>query len=255
MVLKYPVSFPNRLEVLRHFKVHEEEKKVFREEGERKDRVIQQIKDQNSSYREDTQTKDQQKVAEIDQLKVIFSSEIEQLRLQVRDLNAQNQLLKAEKEAEITELKFKVTLYETQIENNAKTLVQVNKQFHAQLAKEKEYYETQLVKEKMQFEVQLTKEREAGQRLANENHDLQSEVSKSRTKIDSLQCTNSTLEADVTLKDVTISKKDAAIIRKDSELEAKARVLQEKDALISGMSEQLTRARECLTSTQQVSCE
>ena len=52
-----------------------------------------------------------------------------------------------------------------------------------------------------------------------------------------------------------ISSKDAAITRKESELEAKVRVLQEKDAIISGMSEQLTRARECLATKQQVSHE
>ena len=78
------------------------------------------------------------------------------------------------------------------------------------------------------------------------NQDLQSEVSISRTNINSLQHTNSTLEAD-------ISRKDAATKRKESELEVNARVLQEKDAIISGMSEQLTRARECLATKQQVS--
>ena len=77
-------------------------------------------------------------------------------------------------------------------------------------------------------------------------------MSNIRSSIDSLQRINSTLEADITLK---VGSKDAAILRKESELEAKIRVLQEKDAIISGMSEQLTRARECLATKQQVSNE
>ena len=43
------------------------------------------------------------------------------------------------------------------------------------------------------------------------------------------------------------------ISRKDSEIEAKTRAPQEKDSTISGISEQLTRARECLTTKLHVS--
>ena len=38
-----------------------------------------------------------------------------------------------------------------------------------------------------------------------------------------------------------------------SELEAKMRLLHEKDAVISGMSEQFAKAKECLATKQQVS--
>ena len=264
--LQFPASFANRLEMLRRTEVQEEEKRALREEGERKDRVIQQNENQILSYREGVQAKDQQKAAEIDQLKVVHSSEIEQLRLQVRDLNSQNQLLNDEKEAEVTELKSKVTAYETQIENNARTLLQEREQFDAQLDEEREKFEKELAKKTEQFETQLAKkteesekqlakEREVSRTLANENHDILSEVSKLRTKTDTLQHNISTLKADVMLKDGNVSSKDAAITRKESELEAKIRVLQDKDAIISGMSEQLTRARECLATKQQVSHE
>ena len=49
-----------------------------------------------------------------------------------------------------------------------------------------------------------------------------------------------------------ISTLKAESSRIDAELQA--RLLQEKDSIISGMSEQLTRAREYLSSNQQVSC-
>ena len=47
--------------------------------------------------------------------------------------------------------------------------------------------------------------------------------------------------------------KDNNILRMTSELEAKSRALGEKDATISAMNEQLTKARECLGMKQQVS--
>ena len=219
MVLQFPASFANQLEMLRNIENQEDEKRSLREEGERKDQIIQQNENQISIYKKEVQTKEQQKAAEIDQLKVVHFSEVELLRLQVRDLNAQNQLLNDEKEAEVTELKSKAALHEAQIE-----------QFHTQLAKEREKY-------------------------ASENHDLLSEVATLRIRNDSLQHTNSLLklEADNMLKDGSISSKDAAIKRNESELEAKTKLLQEKYAIISEMSEQLTRAREYLATKQQVS--
>ena len=45
----------------------------------------------------------------------------------------------------------------------------------------------------------------------------------------------------------------ASAKRKDSELEAKSRALEEKDATISAMSEQPTKARRYLTTKKQVS--
>ena len=48
---------------------------------------------------------------------------------------------------------------------------------------------------------------------------------------------------------------DATVKRKDCELKAKSRALKEKDAIISAMSEQLTKTREYLATKQQVSSE
>ena len=84
---QFPTSFANRLEMLRQIEVDGEEKRALTEEGERKDRVIQQ------------------KIAEV-----------EQLRLQVRDWNTKYQLMKAENEAKIGELKSKAGALESQVE-------------------------------------------------------------------------------------------------------------------------------------------
>ena len=144
MVLQFPASFVNRLEMLRQIEAIEEEKRALSEEGERKDRVIQQKESEISSLREEVQAEKEQKVAEIDQLQVAFSSEIEQLRLQIRDVNTESQLMKASNEAETTELNTKCAILEDQV----KTLLQ-----------ERDEQELQARSERQQLEAILTKER------------------------------------------------------------------------------------------------
>ena len=52
MVLKFPASFANRLEMLKQIEEDKVEKSVLIKEGERKDRVIQQGKEQVLVYKE-----------------------------------------------------------------------------------------------------------------------------------------------------------------------------------------------------------
>ena len=61
-------------------------------------------KKKNKFYRskKELQAKDEQKSEEIDRLKLAYSNEVEQLHLQHRDMEAQNQHIKAENEAEIS---------------------------------------------------------------------------------------------------------------------------------------------------------
>ena len=264
MVLQFPASFANRLEMMRRIEAVEEEKKALTEEGERKDRVIQQKEDEISLHREEVQAEKEQKITEIDRLKLAHSSEVEQLRLQVRDVNTQSHLIKAENEAEITQLKSKTGALESQVENNtqimlqereqsARRLTEERKRCEIRLRKEREQSEVQLVKERQQYEAQLANQREANRKLMAAGLDLQSELSKSRSEITTLQDTNSKLQSDIIEKDTTIQINYASSKRKDSELEAKSRALEEKDATISAMSEQLTKTREYLATRQQVS--
>ena len=271
MVLQFPASFVNRLKMLRQIEAVEREKRALTEEGERKDRVIEDKESQVSSLRKEVQAEKERKTSDIDRLKLVYFSEVEQLRLQFRELNTQNQLMKAEKEAEIVELKSKAEVLKNQVENNAKSLLQEREQSARQLIEEREQHEIQIKKEREQSEIQLAKEkeqneillvkerqllikeREANRKLVADAQDLQSNLLKSRSEITTLLDTNSKLQSDVTEKDTTIQMKDTSVKRKDSELEAKSRALEEKDATISAMSEWLAKTREYLTTKQQVS--
>ena len=239
MVLQFPASFANRLEALRKIDTVEEEKRALTEEGERKDRFIQQKESQISSLGEEVQSKEEQKTAEIDRLKLAHSSEVEQLRLQIRDVNTQKHLVTAKMEAELVELKSHVALYESQIENSLKILMQEREEFKA--------------KEREQSELQLAKERETNNKLTANVHNLECDLSKLRSENMTLQHTISKLQADIVGKECTIQINAASANRKDSELEAKGRALEEKDATISALSEELTKAREYLATKQQVS--
>ena len=214
MVLQFPASFANRLEMLRDIERMEEEKRALRAEGE----VENQRKDQQIvSLREEAEEKEE----EIVRLNLVYSSEVEQLKLEARDLNAQIQLLSATNEADVTELKTKVAVFEDQIENNDIIMHEQREEFKAEIE---------------QIRAQVA-------RLTDEKHQLESE---SVVSTASLKHKISTLEAET-------SRKTATVERNESELKAKTRVLEEKEAIISGMSEQLTRAREHLSSKQQVS--
>ena len=228
MVLQFPASFANRLEMLRRIEADGEEKRALTEEGERKDRVIQQKENENSLHRVEAQAEKDKNSAEIHRLKLAHSSEVEQLRLQVRDLNTQSQFKNVKNEAETTELKSNLEALESQVENNAKTMLQEREQSARRLTEERE-----------QCEIRLRK-------LMANVRDLQSELT-------TLQDTNSRLQSDITEKDTAIQINYASSKRKDSELEAMSRVLEEKDATIAAMNEQLTKTREYLTTKQQVS--
>ena len=222
---QFPASFANRLEMQRCIEAFKEQVSVLREE---KEASIKQKKEQILILRQEAE----QKLEEIGQL---HSSEVEQARLHIRDLNLQNQLLAAKIEAEVTELKAKVALFEAQIENTEEILKQERETFSKQLAKEK----NQSSADREQLEIQLTKERELRKAL-------QSEISELILRINSLQCTNAKLKAD-------ISRIDAHTVRNEAELKVNDKVIQEKDAVISGLGEQLTKTREYLTTKTQVS--
>ena len=206
MVLQFPASFANRLEMLRHFQHQEEEKRVLVEKRETENRQNQQ---KITRLKEEAQ----EKAEEVDRLNLSYSSEVEELKLQVRDLNSQNEQLKVEREAKSKEMNSKVAFYETQI-----TDLEMQK---AQTAKQREDYA-----------IQLASERESCRRLTNE-------LSQSKTKVSSLESEG--------------SRRDATIEGSTTELESKSRALEEKDSIISGMRQQLTRTREYLTAKQQVS--
>ena len=303
MVLQFPASFANRLEMLRHIQHLEEEKRALEEreaemqalmdereaekeaeqqamreereaerqalmeereaerqalmeerEAERQALMEEREAENRQNQQEISRLREeaQKKAEEVDQLNLCYSSEVEELKLQVRDLNSQNEQFKVEREAKSKEMVSKVTFYEYQIQKKDKAMKQEREEHTTQLAKERSALETQrtdfrtqilqitrqreeleaqITRQEEDYAIQLASERESGMRLTNE-------ISQSMTKVSNLEAES--------------SRKDATIERNKTELESKSRALEEKDSIISGMRQQLTRTREYLIAKQQV---
>ena len=165
MVLQFPASFTNRLEMLRHIQHQEEEKQVLREEREEA----------------------QEKADEVDRLNLSYSSEMEELKLQVRDLNSQNEQLKVEREAKSKEMNSKVGFFEMQVAD----------------------LETQIATQREDYAIQLANERESCRQLTNI-------LSQSRTKVSSLEAESSRKDATIERNETELESKSKALEEKDS---------------------------------------
>ena len=196
--------------MVREIEANKEEIRALTEDGEKKDRIIEQRESKISSLREEVQAKHKQKIAEMDQLKLFHSNEVEQLRLQVRELNTHSKLMKAENEAEVAELKAKAKALEIQVKNYIKILLQ-----------EREESARQLIGERKRHDIQLAKEKEAKRKLIADYQDLQSDLSTLKSEVIALQEANSQLHCDITEMNVTIQLKDAS--RKGRTLNLKQR--------------------------------
>ena len=272
IVQKCLSSFSNQLDMLRHIEASDKEQANLKNKVEQMSQVIDKNEAQISTLKEEVHIKEQQindKEGEhakeleeqANQLKIVHTTEVEELQSQNRDLKDQYQSLKVKNETELADLQDKIERYESELESSAKTLIQAREQFDEQLSKRieqekenlakiKDEHETQLAKERDEFQSSLANARELGEKIAAENSQLLSEVSNLRSENDNLEKRNSTL---VTSCAHTVSRKNRAIATKDSEIEAMTTVVQEQDCIISEISQQLIGAKEYLTSKQQVS--
>ena len=230
MQLQYPASFANGSEMQRQ---------IIEALEQRKDGIVHQ--------------KEEQKII---QLNLAHSSEVKHLQQQIKAINARNQMIKAEMDAELVELKSRAAVYDSQIECKTKQLTEEKEQYELRIMTEKEESEARLTEERELLTKESKREKERNIELVAEVHSLLHNLSRSRSETATLKCVVSKLKHNIDDKDKVIQVKDASANKKDSELEAKSRALEEKDAIISTMFEQLTKAREYLMTTkQQVSSE
>ena len=202
MTSQHQASVTNRLELMRRADQHEEEKHVLREKRKQVQTELDKISRQN----------------------LVYSSEVEQLKLQNRDLISQKECLTAESEATITNLKTNIEVATAQIEDN----IQERQRFEERIAKQ--------VEESNALKAELGCQLSTHMRQINE---LRKEISQLKMDTNFLQHKVVTMEAEN-------SRNKATIV-------AKSRALEEKDIIISGMCQQLARARDYLASKPQVS--
>ena len=198
MTSQVSFNFPNKVEVLRHFQV----------QGHTgtQERTLETAIDHD-------QQRDLGFNGEIEGFNVVNSSEVEQMRLQINDLLAQNQLLASKNDAEVTELNVKIQT---------------------------------LDRERSELQSQIVDGSNSREILEGEIRSLRSEIAQSRASINSLQREIQMQEAHIEANEVTIATKEA-------ELEVNLRTLNENSSIMSGKTEELAKLREHLAIKQQVS--
>ena len=142
MVLQFPAFFANRLEMLRQITQIEEEKRVLNESTKKQANIIKEKEIQFASLMENVQTNEQREAAEVDRLKWIHSSEVEQLQLRIKDLIAENKLLSDELEANSSLLKAQISAANLNIESKSKVISEKNaiiSQMSEQLTNARDY--------------------------------------------------------------------------------------------------------------------
>ena len=107
MVLQFPASFANQVEILRQIEMAEEEKKALIEEGKRKEKALERHQLLLEISNEKSRTKELEIASETNRLSKLHSIEVEHLQLQVRDLTSQNSLLSSQLEIRNSEIELR----------------------------------------------------------------------------------------------------------------------------------------------------
>jgi serine/threonine protein kinase len=258
MMLQFPTSIVNPLELLCPIRA---------EEGEK--RATETIQVHRNNFMKVTKR-------ELDNLgSCDMEFQMEHLQLQIEDLQTQKQVLECEKKvleternlarAETVSLKRQtgkqeevlndaILSFERSLSSEKSSVIEAIKDEHKHLLeKQRQVHEQTLQRERQKSQQMLQEIHEECQRKEAElvekrniSDELKAESITSKTKIELLKSTVSTLEETLVATAATISVKDA-------EVEVKSEALQQREYTISGLNEQLTRAMEFLVTKKQVS--
>ncbi len=233
--------FANQLEMLARIEADEEEKRIVRLDLETKLQVLKQKEKQITILEAKLEGKDVDNSKQIEQLRLALSAEVEQQRLLNEDLLSQIQGLHAEKQS------ISQSAQSTQNEKEvlAAQMSKYNQEMNATLKSFEEKHHQERQKQQQLF----AEEKQQYERALEEERDLHNKAS---VQISALQAEVHMLKSNEECFKSSLAAKDDIIASKNSELEVKAKVLQQKDATLSGMSEQLTSARQFLATTKQV---
>ena len=267
MVYQFPASYANQLEMLQDIETKEADKRALREAGMRNAREVQQMERQVLTTKEEMRAELKQKLEEIDQLKQAHSTEMEQLQLVIENLNSQVAVLSAEKEVALRDIDIAKGEHErwiSEVKKNKEIISGQTKSFELSLEKvrgeytlrlgefeerlqsEKQRLNEMLAEERKTYETLLTEERKLSNKLTDEKVELLAELATTNSQLESLKSSNTSLKGEVAAR-------DAVIECNTTEIEAKTKALQERDTIISGINEQLTKIRKYLANKTQVS--
>ena len=226
-----PALYANQLEMLKRIELQEMEKRILKEEGEANVQKAKQQMDKLSGEN------------------FVYDGKIKELQLQLKESDAECQVLRTVKEQTIVELEHKHSLDKARIT----TLVQEREESEQEQTSKRKAVEAELARKMEQFKLQVSRERETVNMLTTEVEKLQSTTTELTKKLDDLQSELEHMKHKTAEKDNVIKRKDATIKLKGTVLEATTRAMKEKHIIISEMSQEINRAKQYILDKQQVS--
>ena len=267
LVQQLPSSFLNRIELLRRIEAEDNEKKRLQDESERKSDEIQRKEEEISNLSKEKSaleeviakkgdTELQHKIEEMEELKVTHSLEIQQLRIEMKEMSELQQVGLTEKESAIamnerlaTEnilLKRKLAKKESSSQSNMEL-------FEEEIKRERERYLEQLKSNIQEYEEKIREERRVHEENIQKVHERMGEYhSEAVVEKSTLESQIRDLKAEITHYEEVMKAKDDTLSTKVAEIEAKTNALDQKDASISALHEELRKAREYLAAKKQV---
>ena len=270
LVRQFPSSFLNRIELLSRIEADDNEKKRLHDESERKSDEIQRKEEEISNLSKEKSALEeviakkgdeihvelQHKLEEMEELKVTHSLEIQQLRIEMKEMSEHQQVILTEKESAIaanerlaTEnilLKRRLTQKENSNQSNMKL-------FEEEIKRERERYLEQLKSNIQEYEEKLREERRIYEENIQKVHERMEEYhSEATVEKSTLESQIRDLKAEITHYEEVSKAKDDTLSTKIAEIEAKKNALNKKDASMSALHEELGKVREYLAAKKQV---
>ena len=267
MVHQFPVLIANQLEQILHkgnevkhreasmdVPLPQRESKAFRQAKKLEDMTSKEVKFEVNHLQlllDDMQT--QQKVLECERK----AQEMEKISAQ-KEIKSLKQLIKKQENLQKNATKMfeeSVTYERNSIRETIKTecdrLLDKERVTHESLLqKERQKYREMIEERKTECnrkDRELRESKKAYEELNDESSTLRVKNLSSKSTIEALQTSLSTLEE-------TIAAKAELVSSRNAEIKVKMRALEEKTATISVMSEQLAKARQHMATKQQVGC-
>ena len=244
-VVRFPPSFANKVEMLRRIETLAEENRGLVVDSEQKDAEIEQEQKRVRDMEEEMTNLKEQHQRKVDRLELAHSTEVEQLRSEVRDVNAQMEMITSEKQA-----------IEAKNESFSKTIEKERQAFGETNKTQKEVFETAVETERETHRKSVESHKKIQETQADDIRRLQLELDTqkldSRSENVNLKVENSQMKAVLASKEQEIATMTVSLTRKDSEIASKKTAQTQKEDRIKSLNDQLSRTREYLTSKPQV---
>ena len=252
MVVQFPVTLYNPLQMQKFIQNSEKDKRALREVAKQRAEITKRKEDEIRNLSTHLRNKLEAENSEKERLKLAHSMEINELQLKIEHIKADMRAMMTEKEAvcaENTALEKEISQHLERLcilgESNQKALIKLQDD----LTKERQSGKQLLLEEKERGEKEKQMLRESLEnevrQMTSRNTELQAQAAQAAAENEASRSTNMRLEEQAAMKEARLTTQTKEILSKDEHIK-------KKDAIIETVTEQLTKARKYLATKKQV---